>query len=172
MRSPSSVILLALIALIAQIAFPSKSGHTLRLRYGQPVSETFLVRPGIVVSATYGKSGDVCELVISRKQQPNWMFKRWPGSGGIDNKTLDEIENELVPPAERGKFKISTLMGLVTCLPDNDCAGTAEDWEKIGTYRNAGSPNPRYETIQWNRPECARELGKSNESSTRTPSVR
>jgi hypothetical protein len=135
-------------------SFPAKSTRTFRQRYGHPVSETFLVRPGIVVSASYGASGDTCELVISAKQ-PVGVIKTWPGSKTIDYKLLKEIENELVPTNERGKFKISTLID-ITCPPENDCHGTSEDWDKIGIYTNAGEAGARYEVIQWNRDECPR----------------
>jgi hypothetical protein len=150
---PSRLILF-FVALALPVSFPAQSARSLRDRYGQPLSETFLVRPGIVASAAYGASGKVCELVISR-QQPDGIIKRWPASEDIDNSLLKNIENELVPIGERGKFKIGTLLGLVTCLPENDCHGAAEEWEKVGVYRNIGRTGSRYETIHWKRAECA-----------------
>lgn len=85
-----------LLALALQASFPARTTQTLRQRYGQPVSETFLIRPGVVVSANYGASGSTCELVISPKEPHGDMIKRWPGSDTIDYKLLDKIKNGLV----------------------------------------------------------------------------
>jgi hypothetical protein len=86
------------------------------------------------------------------------MIKRWPGSGTIDYKLLKEIEDELVPAHERGKFKIGTFLD-VTCLPENDCYGAEENWENVVMYRNAGKTGARYEVIQWARDECGHKIG-------------
>jgi hypothetical protein len=111
------------------------------------------------VSASYGVSGTIRELVISRKQEDG-MIKKWPGSKPIDDGVLEKIEGELVPIGERGKFKIGTFMGLVTCLPDNDCQGSMSSWEKVTMYTNVGSKGLRYETIEWNRAGCAQWDGR------------
>ena len=87
-------------------------------------------------------------MVISRNQ-PDGMVKRWPDSDALDERVLKNIEDELVPINERGEFKMGTLMGLFTCLPDNDCTGGVEDWEKVAMYTNTGKTGPRYETIRW-----------------------
>jgi len=141
-----------LFGLAIQGSFPASSTQTLRQRYGQPVSETFLVRPGIVVTASYGANGDTCELVISPKE-PDGMIKRWPGSQTIDDKLLKKIEEELVPTPKRGRFKVSTFVDTF-CPPENDCAGGEEDWENVVMYANAGKIGTRYEVIQWHRNEC------------------
>jgi hypothetical protein len=148
-----------LLALAFQTSFPAKSTETLRQRYGQPVSETFLVRPGIVVTATHGTSGSTCELVIGpRPEEPyvtNRLAKRWPGSDPIDNSVLQAIGYELVPESERGKYTIGTFMNVI-CLPQNDCAGVKEDYQNVVIFRsNAGVQGAsRYETIRWKRTEC------------------
>jgi hypothetical protein len=149
---------LILLALALPASFPAESTQTLRQQYGQPVSEAFLVRPGIVVTATYGPSGKVCELVIGPKESDE-MIKKWPGSDTVDYDLMDKIEHELVPKSERGKYKGATAISLF-CPPENDCFGMSEDWEKITTYVNsgktvnAGEKGARYEVIQWKRSEC------------------
>jgi hypothetical protein len=106
------------------------------------------------VSASYGASGDTCELVVSKKQ-PDALIKRWPGSETIDYKVLKEIEDDLVPMNERGKLKIGTFVDMI-CLPENDCQGTENAWQKVSIYTNAGEMGARYEVIQWTRDECSR----------------
>jgi hypothetical protein len=62
---------------VVQSGFPSKAGETMRQRYGPPVSETFLVRPGLVLSPSYGKNGQLCELFISPQKptSPNQICR-------------------------------------------------------------------------------------------------
>jgi hypothetical protein len=145
-----------LLAVAFQGSFTARTPETLRHRYGKPLSETFLVRPGIVASVKYGTSGNTCELLIIPKD-PDAIFTA-PSSRTIDVKLLTEIEDELVPKTERGKFIIGTFLNIV-CLPQNDCAGTQEDWENVAMYTNAGETGTRYEEIQWKRDECGQQLG-------------
>lgn len=147
---------LIILAVAIQGSFPSRTPQAFRKRYGNPLSETFLVRPGIVVSAIYGASGNTCELVIIPKD-PEMIFTA-PNSRTIDNKLLEEIEDELVPEAERGKFKITNILD-ISCRPENNCAGIEYDWEKVVIYRNDGETGSRYGIIKWNRHECGKEFG-------------
>lgn len=45
--------------------FAGQSRAKLRRKYGVPISETFLVRPGITATATYGTGGRIIEYLIS-----------------------------------------------------------------------------------------------------------
>ena len=58
----------------AQDSLPGVTGETLRQRYGPPVSEMFLIRPGLVVTASYGRNSQVCEFFIS-PQKPTTPIK-------------------------------------------------------------------------------------------------
>jgi hypothetical protein len=131
--------------------FPGYTAQSLRERYGQPVSEDFLVRPGIVASATYGKDGQVCELLI-RPQRPSSLIKS-ADTKGIDAKSLTEVIDELVPENRRGKLVGGTFLN-ITCLPTNDCIGSADEWEKVVIYYNAGETNPHYATVQFKGKDC------------------
>lgn len=139
-------------ALAFPVSFPAKTSQTLRQRYGQPISELFLVRPGIIASARYGPSGNTCEVVISPKQ-PDQLIKRWPGPKALDEKVLEEVEEELIPKSGRGKFKIGSFLDAI-CLPENDCQGSENVWENVSIYTNAGKDGARYGVIQWLRDEC------------------
>jgi hypothetical protein len=156
-----------LLAMALQGSFPAKAPDTLRHRYGKPLSETFLVRPGIVVSASYGTSGKTCELAIVPKES-DAIFTA-PGSATIDDKLLQEIGDELVPKSDRGKYIMGTFLD-ISCSPEDDCAGALEDWEKVQIYRNAGKTGTRYEAIQWNREECGPKMGIHLQSDPLTPS--
>ena len=130
--------------------FPADTVQTLRERHGQPMSETYLVRPDVVASARYGSSGHVCVIVVSPRK-PSSLIKS--GKNTLDTKELTEVLDEIVPTNERGKFLIGTFDN-ITCLPENDCQGVQGKWEKVGIYRNGGTGNEHYATIQWHREEC------------------
>lgn len=126
-----------------QVSFPSDTADTLRERYGQPISQNFLVRPGIVASASYGPSGHVCEIVL--RPQRLW------------NSTLEDIQvngitDELVPRSERGKVATGGFIDGI--CPTNDCDGVDYEWEKVSIIRWGTSNQIHYETIRWHRDEC------------------
>jgi hypothetical protein len=132
----------------AQGGLPGISGKTMRQRYGPPVSETFLIRPGLVVTASYGKSSQVCELFISAQKPTTLIKSEDPAPKSMDSKLLSAVINELVPGSERGRGPSAAEFLSVRCLPSDDCAGTGSNWEKISIYRNGGSNDEHYATIQ------------------------
>jgi hypothetical protein len=108
---------------VVQSSFPAKTDETMRDRYGPPISEIFLVRPGIVVTASYGKNGHFCELLISPQKPATPIKSADQIAKTIDSKLLTEIIDELVPESERGRGVSANFYNLV-CLPSNDCGGT------------------------------------------------
>jgi hypothetical protein len=87
-----------LLAVLFQVSFPAKTPETFRQRYGKPISETFLVRPGVAVSATYGPSGETCSLKFEPIDSVGTSVT--PKSPIIEEKLLWEINDELVPRTE------------------------------------------------------------------------
>src|SRR5579863_3549582 len=83
--------------LLLQNSFPANTAQTLRGRYGPPISENFVIRPGVVASASYDASGHVCEIVVSPQ-------RLWNSTLGSEN--VGDIIDELAPPIERGKYVI------------------------------------------------------------------
>jgi hypothetical protein len=62
---------------------------------------------------------------------------------------VESIIDELVPRSERGKFLMSQFDN-ITCLPDNDCAGSSENYEKVRIYYNSGTKGKLcYAVVQW-----------------------
>lgn len=76
-----------------------QSRDDLRRRYGQPRSETFVVRPGIEVTATYAKDGRVTELMMV-PATPGLIKSR---GSGLSLDSINAIIDELVPLSARGK---------------------------------------------------------------------
>jgi len=131
-------------AFVFQRAFPADTAQTLRERYGQPISETYLVKPGVVIAASYGPSGHICKFVVSPERLWNSTF---------ESKQLTEIIDELSPVNERGKFLMGTFLDAI-CLPTNDCFGTANTYEKVDITRIGSTDAEHYARIEWLRDEC------------------
>jgi hypothetical protein len=120
----------------------------MRQRYGPPISETYLIKPGVLASVSFGASGHVCEIVVS--PQETALVKR---GKTFKRQELTDVIDELVPVNERGKPMGGGFVNYA-CMPDNDCNGTFSDSEKVSIYRNGGIDGERYATIHWTRDEC------------------
>ena len=124
-----------------------QSRDELKTKYGAPTSETFTVRPGIGVTATYASTGQITELLISR-QTPYYIKSM---GKTLSQDILKEIIEELVPSAGRGKFLISTFEN-IHCLPLDDCVGTSESYERLTIYYNSGKDGGvNYAVVRWKK---------------------
>lgn len=141
-----------LIILCALTSTAAQTPNNLHLKYGRPANESYLIRLGILVTVTPGSDGNVCEMLI-HPQLPATPIKS--SEATLRSDTLNEIIDELIPKAVRGKRLGSEFLNLM-CLPKNDCAGTGETYEKVYIYRNGGIDAHRYATIQWKRDSCGR----------------
>lgn len=145
---------IAIVFLLACAAATAQSSSTLRQRYGQPVSETYDVRPDVIVTVTYAKTGEMCEMLIQPIKETN--------SGKpslLKSQTLNEVIDELVPKVQRGKYVIGSFLN-ITC-PNDDCSGTEEDYEKVLIHKHGRIDAHRYASISWKSDACAR-LAKAN----------
>ena len=122
-----------------------QSRDEVRRKYGEPVSETFIVGLDTSITATYAADGRITELVISPRTTD--LIK----SRG---KTLSQVSvkaiiDELVPSSVRGKPLVAGFLNL-ECLPEDDCAGTSQSFEKVTIYYNgAAEGRVHYAVVQW-----------------------
>ena len=137
-----------LLAALLCVPVGAQTQVSLHQKYGTPQAETFVIRPGITLTATYTPAGDVREMIVA-PEQPTSIIKSTTAT--LDNELLHEVINELVPLRERGKFIIGTFLN-ITCLPKDNCAGSSEDYEKLTIYYNAGKNGANYAVIQWKVP--------------------
>jgi hypothetical protein len=136
--------------LLTCVIAAGQTSNGLRQKYGTPISETFKVRPEVIVTVSHAKTGEICEMLIA-PQLPSTPIK---SSGALlKSKLVNEIIDELVPARQRGKLRMGSFLNLM-CLPDNDCAGTGEDYERVYIYRNGSIDAHRYSTIQWKGSAC------------------
>lgn len=147
------------ILFMLESSFPGKTNETMRQRYGPPLSENFVVRSGIVVTATYAKDGHVCELLITPQKPITPIKPADQTAKSIDSKLLTELIDELVPEKERGRGIGGSLENL-RCLPSDDCAGSGSTWEKVSIYRNGGNREEHYATVIWRDADCASLTGQ------------
>jgi hypothetical protein len=136
--------LLIMILTASVVAAQSKADF--RKKYGEPISETFSVRSGINATVTYTSSGEITELLIA--PQITSLVKS--GNYALALDIVKNIINELVPAEARGKFLMGSFLNLA-CLPKNDCAGSAEDYEKLTIYYNAGQNGVSYAVVKWKK---------------------
>jgi hypothetical protein len=139
-----------LLLLLIGLTVNAQSVRELRQKYGEPVSEIFQVRPNVTVTVRIGRTGDVCEMVIA-PQLPSTAIKS--NDYVFKSAVLNEIIDELVPASQRGESLMGGFLNL-RCLPQDDCAGTSDDYENLNIYRNGGDDAHRYATIQWKRTDC------------------
>ena len=131
----------------------AQTSKEMRQKYGAPVAESYLVRPGILVTTTFAKSGEICEMLI--EPQRAWTPIK-SGTKKLNRKELDGIVDELVSPSQRGRGIIGGFVNM-RCLPDDDCWGSSATYEKVFIYYNVGGKDEyRYATIQWKEGACRR----------------
>lgn len=111
-----------------------QSKEELGRKYGDPVSETFMVRLGVTVTATYGTNGRIAELLISP------VVTGYVKSQGLrkpmSKDFVQALIHELLPSSMRGKFVIARFDN-IGCFPTNDCWGSSEEYEEASIYYNA-----------------------------------
>jgi hypothetical protein len=112
------------------------------------------MRPGIVATVSFGRSGHACEIVVGPDQSGRMIKSR---GVRIDSKQLTEVLDEILPAEDRGKMRMGEFVNVI-CLPTNDCDGTEINWDAVAIYRNGGTDQEHYATIQWHRDECRPEM--------------
>src|SRR5215213_8227490 len=141
-----------LLILLAAVASAAQTPDPLRRRYGPPVSQTFVVRPGVTATVTSAKGGEVCEILVEPERR--LVFKS--STPKLTLKQLDEILYELVPAGERGEPGMAGFVN-ARCLPDDDCWGTTADYERVHIFYNGvGRDEYRFATVRWKTPACRR----------------
>ena len=136
---------LVLILLILCGGVVAQSRDDLEKKYGEPISETFLLRPGIIVTASHNSNGQITEMVIAPLVTDLIKSK----GNGLKRDALKQLIDELVPLSERGTPQIGGFLN-IACLPENDCYGSYDSYEKLTVYYNAGKTgNVNYVVIKW-----------------------
>jgi hypothetical protein len=141
-----------LILLLTCMAAISQTSDTFRQKYGAPVSESYLVRPGILAIMNYAKNGKVCSIYVTAQTNPKFTKGNITP---IDNKVLWKIVGELVPDSQRGKLLKSGFLNL-TCVGCESFYGSEESYEKVYIRIGGSSNENQTASIRWNGISCER----------------
>jgi hypothetical protein len=121
--------ILATCLLVLSFGLPlAQTSQTLRERYGEPDIERFTAAHDIGLTVQYGSDGVACQIVIERKQPliHNEQVLKY-----MEPEAVNEIIDELVPPASRGGSTNSILESM-------GCAeGHIEEYENVWIARHS-----------------------------------
>lgn len=131
-------------------AFGQMDTSTLRAKYGEPIArETFQVRPNIEAVVNYGTGHQVCKIDLPPGSYVNIVGEIPPHFA--TKKQVDEVIDELVPPAMRGKagphmMAASGRISMSICEYENITIFEPQDPDHSGRRTSV--------TITFKRPDC------------------
>ena len=126
--------------LLCSVSVFSQVPQDMRKRFGTLVSESYEIRPNILLTVTYGKQGEICRLNV--KPQVGGDSKIPAPSSEM----LMNLINELVPEKERGENIINGW------LSSPDFAASVMDYEKLKIFSQA-SPGKEVNVL-WKDKSC------------------
>ena len=107
------------------------------------MGEVYRTSNGLTVTAYFDSQGNICREHIQSENRGKRM------TDDEVNPVLDDI----APKASRGTFGIGTFLN-VYCLPDNDCAGVSEDYQKLAIVKIGNTSYYRYVEVVYHSPAC------------------
>ncbi len=131
----SRFVRILLFAFLASTLILGQSLDELKGKYGAAISETFIVRSGMGVRVRNGPNGRVAEMLIFPMRADSLIESR---SMTFSYETAKNLLNELLPASRRGKFVIGGFVDAF-CMPENDCAGSSEDYKNVTVYYNSSA---------------------------------
>ena len=142
---PSLTSLIAVFCLSVS-AFPVAYGQNraaLKQQFGEAIGEVYRTPNGLTVTAYFDPQGGICKEHIQSENRGKRMTDDEVG------RVLDEI----APKTSRGTYKIGTFLNVI-CLPDNDCAGVSEDYQKLAIVKIGSSNEYRYVEVVYHSSAC------------------
>lgn len=115
----------------------------LRQHYGHAVGEVYRTSNHLTVTAYFDERGNICGEHIESENRGMRMT----------DKEVNTVLDEIAPRDERGKYKKGAALDVI-CLPDNDCRGSSEDYERLKITRIGTSNEYRYVSIVYHSAEC------------------
>jgi hypothetical protein len=131
-----------------------------RQKYGTPISETYMLRPGVYVTVVRDSQASVCGLRISPIAQSGYLLAKDDGET-IGYEVLTKVVDELVPLNQRGKFVRGGVLNS-NCLDlgvaNQTCEGNGDafSYENVTIFyaRSDTKNKKRYAEVRWNQSEC------------------
>ena len=121
--------ILATCLLVVSFGLPlAQTSQTLRDRYGEPDIERFTAAHDIGLTVQYGSDGAACQIVIERKQP---LIHNEQVLNYMEPEAVNEIIDELVPPARRGR-SINSILESMGCAQ-----GRMEEYGNVWIARHS-----------------------------------
>jgi hypothetical protein len=121
--------ILATCLLVLSFGLPlAQTSQTLRDRYGEPDIERFTAAHDIGLTVQYGSDGVACQIVIERKQP---LIHNEQVLNYMEPEAVNEIIDELVPPASRGR-SINSILESMGCAE-----GHIKEYENVWIARHS-----------------------------------
>lgn len=147
----TTTISLKFAAIGAVLALPlvafAQNRTDLRQHYGNAIGEVYRTSNHLTVTAYFDEHGNICRERIESENRGRRMTE----------KEVNTVLDEIAPKIERGSYKMGTFLN-ITCLPDNNCAGVMEDYERLAITKIGSTNEYRYVSIFYHSAEC-RQLG-------------
>ena len=146
---PTLTVSLRLTAVVAGtvLALPllvaAQNRADLRHHYGDAVGEVYCTSNHLTVTAYFDEHGNICREHIESENRGQRMT----------DKEVNTVLDEIAPKSDRGNYKIGTFLDVI-CLPDNDCAGVSEDYERLAIMKIGSTNEYRYVSILYHSAEC------------------
>lgn len=121
----------------------AQSRTDLKQHYGDAIGEVYRTSNHLTITAYFDEHGNICREHIESENRGVRMT----------DKEVNTVLDKVAPMAERGKYKIGTFLDVI-CLPDNDCYGTSEDYERLGITKIGSTNEYRYVSIVYHSNEC------------------
>jgi len=96
-----------------------------------------------MVIAYFDDNGNICREHIESENRGRRMT----------DKEVNTVLDDIAPKNERGNYNIGTFLNII-CLPDNDCAGVSEDYERLIITKIGSTNEYRYISILYHSAEC------------------
>lgn len=127
--------------LLCCVSVLAQTQQDLRKKYGNPVSESYEVRPNILLTVSYGKEGQICRMSI----KPIYTELNVPEA---TDKLLAAVADEVVPAGNRGANIINGFYSGAQIF------GTSLDYSKLKISYITAPENWRGVGILWKDKSC------------------
>jgi len=121
-----------------------------------PVVNAYEVRPGILLTTKFANDGQVCEMVLEKRHK---TVEKIDFGSTIPRELVQQLLNELVPVAERGKTTRRYLRGDSESTITGNVEITESEYENV-SIEILGSLSPGASgdvvvAIHWKKRTCA-----------------
>lgn len=149
MRTLTVPLRLAAIAGGIVLAFPlliaAQNRADLRQHFGNAIGEVYRTSNHLIVTAYFDEHGNACREHIESENK----------GGRLTDKQVNTVLGEIAPKKERGAYKLGSFLNVI-CLPDDDCAGVSENYERLSITKIGSTNEYRYVSILYHSAECRR----------------